>query len=216
MSNYVFLGPPGAGKGTMADMLSEQFGFVHVSTGDILREEMASGSELGRQAQQFVNSGHLVTDEVVAAIVSRKLSDPQAALNGVILDGYPRTVKQADLLDGALEENSLTLDAVVLFEVERELLLQRLTARRICRGCGAVYNLLYDPPAEDDVCDRCGVELYQRSDDSEETAKQRLNVYQEQTAPLIDFYERRGQLIRVTGSKEKHKNYKLVQQALGL
>ena len=216
MSNYVFLGPPGAGKGTMADMLSEQYAFMHVSTGDILRGEMKSGSELGARAQQFVNAGKLVPDVVVAAIVSRKLSDPLVSERGVILDGYPRTVKQAELLDDALRQSRLDLDGVVLFEVDRDLLLRRLTARRICRSCGAVYNVLFDPPAEDALCDRCGGELYQRPDDSQETVRERLDVYQEQTAPLIEFYESRGQLIRVTGSREKHENYDILRRALGL
>jgi adenylate kinase len=216
MANYVFLGPPGAGKGTMAEMCHTRFHFVHISTGDILREEMKKGSELGRQAKEYVDSGKLVPDEVVAAIVSRRLSDFKVAENGCILDGYPRTVKQAGLLEDALRENQLSLTAAVLFEVDDDLLIRRLTARRVCRNCGAVYNVIYNPPRQENVCDKCGGELYQRSDDSRETALQRLTVYEQQTAPLIEYYDERNSLIRVTGAQQKEENFAVLCEALGL
>jgi len=214
--NFVFLGAPGAGKGTMAELCREHFGFVHISTGDILREEMKRGTRLGAEARQYVNHGQLVPDEVVAAIVAERLGGRAVADNGCILDGYPRTVNQADLLNGALAENHLELSAAVLFEVDRELLLKRLTARRICRDCGAVFNVLYNPPRREKICDQCGGELYQRSDDSRETALERLEVYERQTAPLIDYYQQRGRLLKVTGAKEKDANFAVLREALGL
>jgi adenylate kinase len=216
MKQLVFLGPPGAGKGTMAGMLCEQFSHQHISTGDILRAAMKSGSELGSKAQEYVNSGTLVPDELVAAIVSEKLTEPAMKNNGFILDGFPRTVKQADLLQDALDRNGMALDAVILFEVGEELLLKRLTARRICRDCGAVFNVIFNPPETDGICDKCGGELYQRSDDSIETAKDRLDVYERQTAPLIDYYEDKDLLIRVSGAQEKEANYQTLLEALGL
>ncbi|OGV61516.1 MAG: adenylate kinase [Lentisphaerae bacterium RIFOXYB12_FULL_65_16] len=207
MANYVFLGAPGAGKGTMAQLLVEKYGHVHISTGDILRAEMKSGSELGRQAKAAVESGALVSDELVAAIVARKLAEKVVRKNGFVLDGYPRTAGQAGLLDKALADNKLTLDAAVLFEVDEELLLRRLTARRLCQDCKAGYNVLYLPPKQKGICDQCGGKLIQRPDDNIETVKDRLNVYQKQTAPLIDLYEKKGVLIRVPGSLERDENF---------
>ena len=216
VSNYVFLGAPGAGKGTMAGMLCERFSNVHISTGDILREELKSGSELGKQACEHMESGGLVPDELVAAIVSRKLAGPEVQVNGFILDGYPRTVVQAGLLDEALAECGLALDAVVLFEVDEGLLLRRLTARRMCRQCGGNFNVLYSPPAVENVCDECGAELYQRPDDNIETARERLQVYERETLPLVSFYDERGQLIRVPGSLGKDENFAALCENLGI
>jgi adenylate kinase len=177
---------------------------------------MAAGSELGRAARQYVESGDLVPDDVVAAMVRQTLAQDAVKARGVVLDGYPRTVAQADLLDEAMATESLRLDQVVLFEVGRELLLSRLTARRICRECRAVFNVLYNPPALEGVCDACGGELYQRSDDTEATALDRLAVYGKQTEPLIGYYEQRGLLLRVDGSLTKDANYQGLCRALGL
>ena len=216
MSSYVFLGAPGAGKGTMADLLCEKCGQVHISTGDLLRAEMKSGTELGRKAKAYVDGGTLVPDEVVAAMVGARLRQADVKTRGFILDGYPRTVRQAELLDEALVEIDLTLDGVVLFEIDSELVMQRLTARRLCRNCGAIYNVLYNPAKTDGVCDRCHGPLYQRADDTVETARGRLQVYEKETMPLIAFYEKRGQLLRTTGAEEKNRNFALMCETLGI
>ena len=216
MGNYIFLGPPGAGKGTMAAMLAEKYGFAHISTGDILRAELKAGTELGKKAKSYIDQGQLVPDEVVAAIVSGRLTSDDVREKGFILDGYPRTVVQAELLDGALKDNALSLDSAVLFRVGRDLLLKRLTGRRVCRECGAVYHVLFNPPNTAGVCDKCGGPLYQRSDDRAETVEERLKVYEAQTAPLITFYRDRGLLLEVVGDKEKNENFAVLCEALGL
>ena len=215
MRNLVFLGPPGAGKGTMAEIATERYGHCHISTGDILRAEMKSGSDLGRKAKSFVESGGLVPDQVVADIVSGKLAEDGVRSKGFILDGYPRTVVQADLLEAALVRLALPLEAAVLFEVDRELLLKRLTARRLCRSCGAIFNTLYSPPAREGVCDHCGGPLYQRPDDTLETALNRLTVYERETLPLIAYYDRKKLLIRVSGAEARETNFALLRQRLG-
>lgn len=216
MKNYVFLGPPGAGKGTMAEMLCERFAHVHISTGDILRQEMHRGSALGRQAKGYVDAGELVPDGVVAAIVSDKLSGTDVRDKGFVLDGYPRTVPQADLLEVALKDQAIALDKVVLFEVDEALLLKRLTARRVCKSCGAVFNVMFNPPAREDICDKCGGGLYQRRDDMIETAHERLGVYRRETEPLTEYYDRRGLLLRVIGYQERHRNFATLLKHLGI
>jgi len=216
MKSYVFLGAPGAGKGTMADLLCAKCGQIHISTGDLLRAEMQSGTELGRKAKSFVEGGTLVPDEVVAAMVGTRFSQPDVKAKGFILDGYPRTVRQAELLDEALKKAGLTLDGVVLFDVGTDLILQRLTARRLCRSCGAIYNVLFNPAKKEGICDRCGGTLYQRTDDTVETARGRLQVYEKDTSPLIALYEKRGQLLRTTGAEEKNRNFAMMCQILGL
>lgn len=202
MKRLVFLGPPGAGKGTFAGLFAERFGTVHISTGDILRAEIKAGSRLGIAARQCVDSGELVPDEVIVGIVDHRLGEPDVAGHGFILDGFPRTVRQAELLEEALKTCGWELDAVVLFAADRDLLIRRLTARRLCQGCGKVYNVLYDPPCAEGIC-HCGEPLYQRPDDSRETALGRLEVYQRQTSPLIDFYRSRGLLKTVDSAGEK-------------
>ena len=216
MSNYIFLGPPGAGKGTMADMMAEHKGVAHISTGDILREEMRAGTDLGKQVKSVIDSGELVSDELVTALVKKRLADPETASRGIILDGFPRTLEQAALLDRVLEDIDQKIDRAVLFEVDRELLIRRLTARRICPSCKRVYNVLFDPPQEDEVCDNCGAGLEQRADDARETVEERLAVYQQQTAPLIRFYDDRGILLRVNGGREKNENFRMLCEALGV
>ena len=216
MANYVFLGPPGAGKGTLAALMRETFGHAHISTGDMLREEMRHDTELGRKVKDCIERGDLVSDELIGAIVANRLDQADVKEHGFLLDGFPRTLPQAAMLDDALRNLNLPLEAVVLVEAGRELLMKRLTARRICKACGAVFNVLFSPPKQPGVCDRCGGELYQRSDDTEKTAGDRLNVYEQQTAPLIDYYARKGLLKRFLCEGDKHDNFKDLRILLGL
>ena len=204
--NLVFLGPPGAGKGTLSAPLMEEEKLAHISTGDILRAEIAAGTELGKSAKSFMDAGKLVPDEVVAGMVGKKLGSPECA-GGFILDGFPRTVAQADLLEEVMKKMNLTLDAVILFDAPEELLLQRLTARLMCRKCNTGFNKIFCPPKVEGICDKCGGELYQRSDDSMETAKNRLSVYREQTAPLIRYYKEKGLLATIDSSLPKQEGY---------
>ena len=204
--NLVFLGPPGAGKGTLSDPLMKAENLAHISTGDILRAEIKNGTELGKSAKSYMDAGKLVPDEIVAGMVGKRLA-AEDCKGGFILDGFPRTVPQAELLEKVMAEIGLELDAVVLFDAPVELLIQRLTSRLTCRACGASFNLLFCKPQKEGVCDSCGGELYQRSDDSLETAQNRLSVYQEQTAPLIEFYTQKGKLSKIDSSLPKDEGY---------
>lgn len=216
MGNYVFLGPPGAGKGTMAAMLCEEFGLRHISTGDILRAEIRANSDLGARARRHMDDGRLVPDELVAAIVENTLGTDAVKQSGFVLDGYPRTLRQAELLEESKARYELALHAAVLLEVGRDILVQRLTARRVCSRCGALFNMVFSPPAVVDVCDKCGGELLQRDDDKPETIRQRLDVYEEQTAPVIHFYDERGLLKCTNGEGPPHDNYAELKRTLGL
>ncbi|MBQ7393996.1 MAG: adenylate kinase [Lentisphaeria bacterium] len=189
--NLIFFGAPGAGKGTMANALKAVHPVAHISTGDLLRDEIKRDTELGRAASEIMKAGKLVPDEIVADMVRARLSQPDCA-NGFILDGYPRTVPQAHLLDKVLADLGLTLDCVVYLKVADDVILQRLTARVSCKDCKAIYNRLFMPPKKEGVCDLCGGELIQRADDSLETAQNRLKVFYEQTSPLLDLYRERG------------------------
>ncbi len=198
--NLILLGPPGGGKGTQAKRIVEKYGIPQISTGDILRDAVAKGTELGKKAKEYMDRGELVPDEVVIGIVRERLSQPDCE-KGFILDGFPRTIKQAEALDEILEEMNRKIDAVIDIEVPDEEIIKRIVYRRTCKNCGAVYNLIYSPPKEDNKCDKCGGELYQRDDDKEETVKERLRVYKEQTQPLIDYYKNKGVLYTVDGTK---------------
>ncbi len=202
MKNIIFFGPPGAGKGTFASLLKEKANLVHISTGEIFRNEIKNGSELGLKAKKYVESGELVPDSLVADMVSKRLSETDC-LKGFILDGFPRTIPQAKLLKVALNKNGMKVDAVISFEANDELLLQRLTARLICRSCSENFNKLFSPPKKTGVCDKCGGELYQRADDSIETAKSRLDIYKKETAPLIEFYTKEKILIPINSERGK-------------
>jgi len=196
------LGPPGAGKGTLANLVKQEFGVVHISTGDILREEMKSGSPLGQEVKGYVESGGLVPDEVVTRLIENKLSqDPQAA-KGFLLDGFPRTTPQAEDLDRILERLDKSLEVAVLMEAGLPVILQRLTGRRVCRQCGALYHVTNMPPKRENQCDRCGGELYQRPDDQEATIKNRLDVYWQKTAPIIEYYDVQKKLRKVNAEKD--------------
>ncbi len=199
--DLVLLGPPGAGKGTQAELLSEWLDIPAVSTGDLFRKAMAEDTELGLQAKAYIERGDLVPDEVTVGMVRERLEKPDCE-DGVILDGFPRTVPQADALEELLAGMDRQLDAALYIEVSREQLLRRLGGRWTCRDCGEVYHEIYDPPEEEGVCDTCGGELYQRSDDTPEAQEQRIKVYMEETAPLYDYYAEKGQLIKVDGEQE--------------
>jgi adenylate kinase len=205
--NLVFLGAPGAGKGTLAAILSKETGISHISTGEIFRREIRGETELGKKAKEFVETGKLVPDEIVAAMVGKRLAEEDCR-SGFILDGFPRTVPQAELLEEELTGKTMKLDSVVYFVACEDLLIRRLTARFMCKSCNAVYNRLFSPPKKEGVCDQCGAtEFYQREDDKLETAKDRLRIYEEQTAPLIKHYERKGLLARIDAEKEANATY---------
>jgi len=204
--NLVFFGPPGAGKGTIAQMLSRNTGLVHISTGDIFRNEIKNETELGKKAKAYVTSGGLVPDNLVAEMVSARLTLDDCN-NGFILDGFPRTLPQAELFEKALNKINIKIDCVLNFEAPEDLLLKRLTARIICKNCGENFNKIFSPPKKDNICDLCGGELYQRPDDSLETAKDRLKIYNEQTVPLIEYYTNKNLLISLDGSTSKDKTY---------
>jgi adenylate kinase len=194
----ILLGPPGAGKGTQAKMMMEEFAIPQISTGDILRAAVKEGTPMGIKAKAFMDSGGLVPDAVVVGIVQERLQKADCA-TGFILDGFPRTVPQADALRETLAQLGKDLDAVISLEVDTEALVERLTGRRTCKGCGRGYHVRFDPPTKADSCDSCGGELVQRDDDREETIRHRLSVYHEQTSPLADYYQAQGLLIGVDG-----------------
>lgn len=211
--NLVFLGPPGAGKGTIAELLSEDEELLHISTGDIFRNEIKNETELGKKAKEYVTSGGLVPDDLVAEMVGSRLAQSDCD-NGFILDGFPRTLPQAEIFETVLQKINKKVDLVVYFEAGDELLLQRLTARIICKECGANFNKIFSPPKEEGICDRCGGELYQRPDDSLETATGRLEVYKKETSPLIDYYTKAAILATVDGEQTKDKSYPAVLEVL--
>jgi adenylate kinase len=193
-----FLGPPGAGKGTQARDLAQEWGVLHLATGDMLREAVAAGSPLGREAKRYMDQGALVPDDVIIRMMAERLGAVDAA-GGFILDGFPRTIAQAEVLARLLKDLGQTLDTVVYFDVSEPELLRRLTGRRVCRACGHSYHLTSNPPKRAGVCDACGGELYQREDDGEATVRNRLEVYRRQTAPLLDYYRQRNLLATVSG-----------------
>lgn len=197
----ILMGPPGAGKGTQAAGLIEKFQIPHISTGDMFRAAIKDGTALGLKAKEYMDAGSLVPDEVTIGIVADRLAKADCA-NGFLLDGFPRTTAQADALDKILVDLQMKLDGVLNIEVDEAKLLERLTGRRICRQCGATYHMVFNPPNAECVCDKCGGELYQRSDDTLETAKNRLDVYNLQTQPLISYYQGLGIIKEINGDQE--------------
>ncbi len=196
------LGPPGAGKGTQAERLREDFGLLHISTGDMLRAEVAIGSELGNEAKRYMDAGDLVPDEVIVEMISRHI-DAGEARDGFVLDGFPRNSEQADALDAALKRLDRRLTAVLLIEVRDEELVRRLAGRRVCvKNPAHIYHVEFDPPKHEGVCDQDGARLIQRDDDREETVRHRLSVYHEQTEPLIDYYDHADLLRRFDGERD--------------
>jgi len=211
--DIILLGPPGSGKGTQAQKMVERYHIPQISTGDILRGAVKERTPLGMEAQGYMDQGTLVPDEVVVGIVRERLKESDCK-GGFILDGFPRTVPQAEALDSTLGEMQRAIDHVVSIEVPNEELIKRLTGRRTCRNCGAMYHIVFDPPAKEGVCDRCGEELYQRDDDQEETIRARLQVYEEQTAPLIAYYRGKGLLRAIDGVGAIEEIFRNIVQAI--
>jgi adenylate kinase len=196
----VLLGPPGAGKGTQASAIVSKYSIPHISTGDIFRANIKNGTELGKQVEAYMNKGLLVPDELVVSIVKDRLTKEDCK-NGFLLDGFPRTVNQAEALDKELKDMNIKLDKVINIEVGKEILIERAIGRRICKNCGATYHVKFNPPKAENICDKCGGELYQRDDDKVETVEKRIKVYHEQTQPLIDYYKDKGLLLNLDGTK---------------
>lgn len=196
----VLLGGPGSGKGTQAKKLTEKLGIPQISTGDIFRAAVKEGTPMGLKAKEYMDKGELVPDDVVVGVVEERLAKPDLD-DGFMLDGFPRTLPQAEALDRILGDMGKPIDHAILVDVPDDELMKRLTGRRTCRNseCGKMYHVMFNPPKKEGVCDACGSELYQRDDDSEATIRERLNVYAEQTAPLIDYYADKGLLRRVEG-----------------
>ena len=190
----VLLGPPGAGKGSLAGLLKERYSLAHISTGDMLREEIKKGTALGLEIKNLITKGVLVSDELVTKLVEQRLANGQDLKKGYMLDGFPRTVKQAQDLDAILAKNNASLDYALDMQADNDLLLKRLTGRRVCRKCGALFHVLNKPPAKAGVCDVCGGELYQRTDDNEATIKERMKIYMESTEPIIDYYKKQNKI----------------------
>jgi adenylate kinase len=194
----VLFGPPGAGKGTQARMLGKRCGIPQVASGDLLRAAVRDGSALGEEARRYMDRGELVPDELVVKLIEERLAQPDAKA-GFILDGFPRSVSQAEVLSGVLGRDSIGIDKVVAVMVPDDEIVRRITGRRTCRKCGAMYHALFDPPKCAGVCDQCGGELYQREDDSEQTVRNRLKVYNESTRPLLEYYGRRQLIAEIDG-----------------
>lgn len=209
----IMLGPPGAGKGTQARMMAEKYGIPQISTGDILREEVKKGSTLGREARSYMDEGELVPDKLIIDIILKRL-DEGGASKGYILDGFPRTVAQAVAFSSALSERGERVDGVISIEVERGELIRRLSGRRTCVECGAMFHVHFDPPRRDGLCDKCGGKLIRRDDDSEETVANRLEVYRKQTEPLINYYEGSGVFKAVDGMGSIEDILKRMEEAL--
>jgi adenylate kinase len=210
----VLLGPPGAGKGTQAKLLQEMFEACQISTGDILRKAVAEKTPLGQKAASFINSGALVPDDVILKLVAERLKDKECA-KGFLLDGFPRTVGQADGLRELLRPLGLELDHVLSIQVPHEVIVERLSGRRTCKECGAMYHIVFGPPKQAGLCDKCGGTLLQRDDDREETIAARLKVYESQTAPLADYYRRQGLLREINGAGSVEEIRSRVNAALG-
>jgi len=205
----LIMGTPGAGKGTQAKLLATQFNACHISTGDMLREAVRSGSPLGREARRAMDEGRLVPDDVVVGLVEERLDSPDCA-QGFLLDGFPRTVAQARALDALLARRKEPLDGVVLIALPPERAVERLSGRRVCEGCGTMFHLRFDPPADPNQCTRCGGPLLQRDDDREETIRHRMDVYARETAPVLEHYRAVGLLREIDGAGEREDVYRRI------
>lgn len=210
----VFMGPPGAGKGTQAEKIVENYQIPHISTGDMFRKAIKDQTELGMEAKRYMDQGALVPDHVTIGIVKDRLSESDCK-SGFLLDGFPRTVDQAKALDEILTSLDSKIDYVINIDVDLDILKERLTGRRICRSCGATYHMIFNPPKVTDICDKCGGELYQRKDDNEETVSNRLNVYVSQTKPLLDYYSLAGNLVNINGQQSIDLVFEEIREVLG-
>ena len=214
MLRTILLGPPGAGKGTQAVKIVEKYGVPHISTGDIFRENIKKGTELGKKAQEYMNRGELVPDDLVIEIATTRLLEDDCK-NGFLLDGFPRTVYQAEKLDEFLAAHGSKIDKVLDIAVEKEELITRLTGRRVCKACGASYHVVNIPPKTEGICDACGGELVQRADDNIETVTNRIDVYEAQTKPLVDYYEKAGNIAHIDGATGLDNVFADIVKALG-
>lgn len=201
MLRTILLGPPGAGKGTQAVKIVEKYNIPHISTGDIFRENIKNKTELGNRAKAYMDRGELVPDELVVEIATDRLTKDDCK-NGFLLDGFPRTIFQAEKLDEFLTKRGEKIDKVINIDVEKDALVKRITGRRVCKSCGASYHVVNIPPKKDGVCDLCSGELVQRADDTEETVLNRIDVYNKQTKPLVDYYDKAGVIINIDGNKD--------------
>lgn len=214
MLRAILLGAPGAGKGTQATRIVEKYNIPHISTGDIFRDNIKRQTELGMRAQEYMNRGELVPDDLTIEIATSRLLEDDCA-NGFLLDGFPRTVYQAEKLEEFLEANGQKLDKVINVDVDEDALIARLTGRRVCKNCGSTFHVINIPPKVDGICDNCGNNLIQRDDDSETTARNRLSVYGEQTMPLVDFYKGKGTLVEIDGEGDPEKVFLDIVDAIG-
>ncbi len=207
----VLMGAPGAGKGTLAGLLKDKLGIMHISTGDLLRVELKNNSPIGQEAKRYMDSGALVPDELVIRLIEKAISCPEAQ-NGFMLDGFPRNKNQAQVLDEILSKIGQPIDKAVYMEASLPVVVQRLTGRRVCKNCGALYHIKNKPPKQSEICDICGGPLYQRADDNEETIKKRMDVYLESTMPMIDYYKEQGKLVQLDADQDSEKVLKIAQE----
>lgn len=209
----VLLGPPGAGKGTQASAIVKKYNIPHISTGDIFRANIKEGTELGKKAKEYMDKGLLVPDELVVDLVKDRLNQKDCS-EGFLLDGFPRTVKQAEALDAELLSMGIGLDKVINIDADSKILIERAIGRRVCKECGATYHIKFNPPKNEGICDNDNMALFQRDDDVEETVATRINVYFEQTQPLIDYYQQKGLILNIDGTKPIDDIFETIVEAL--
>lgn len=210
----ILLGPPGAGKGTQAANIVNRFNLPHISTGDIFRANIKAGTELGKRAKEYMNKGELVPDSLVVELVEDRLQKDDTQI-GFMLDGFPRTIFQAEALDEVLNNMGTSINYVINIVVDPSVLVERAVGRRICKDCGATYHIKFNPPTKVDVCDKCSGELYQRSDDNEETVSNRIEVYANETAPLVEYYNASGKIVTIDGLQDIDKVFSDIEKILG-